>query len=144
MEARLATEPGPVVVVLDADNTVVRQGASPQEFTEIVNGVIDRLESISSVERVIVLSNGARRGVDRIISGGNKPWTSRRRLGITRRSPAEVWVVGDQVLTDGVLAWRLGGVFFHCAIDPNDAYPRQAAMRRLGRIVAPLIFRGSS
>lgn len=139
----LAVESGPIVVVLDADNTLVRQGASHREFAEIVNRVIDRLENITSVERVIVISNGPHRGVERAISGGGKPWTSRRRLGIRGGSAATIWIVGDQVVTDGLLAWRLGGQFLHCVIDPDDAYPRQATMRRLGRLIAPLIFRRS-
>ena len=142
MATRLAAQPGPLVVIFDADNTVVPQGASPDEFAHRVNEVIDRFESLASVVRVIVLSNGPQRGVDRMISRGNKPWTSRRRLGINRGSPTATWVIGDQVLIDGVLAWRLKAVFFHCAIDLTDEHPRQAAMRRLGRLVAPLIFHG--
>jgi len=139
--ARLATQPGPLVLILDADNTLVPQGAAPRQFAQRVNEVIDRFEELVAVERVIVLSNGPQRGVDRMIGRGNKPWTSRRRLGLTRRSAATTWVVGDQVLTDGILAWRLRAEFFLHAIDPTDDFPSQARLRWLGRYVAPLIFR---
>ncbi len=138
---RLAAQPRPLVVVFDADNTLVRQGASPDDFARHINEVINRFESLESVERVVVISNGPQRGADRMIGRGNKPWTSRRRLGITRRSATPIWVVGDQVLTDGVLAWRLGAEFYHLIIDPNDQFPHQATMRRLGKYFAPLIFR---
>jgi predicted HAD superfamily phosphohydrolase YqeG len=139
--ARIAAHPGPLTLIFDADNTLVPQGASSAEFEHRVNAVIDRFESMASVERVIILSNGPQRGADRVIGRGNKPWTNGRRLGLARRSATPIWVIGDQVITDGVLAWRLGAEFFLLAIDPADDYPGQARMRRLGRYVAPLIFR---
>jgi predicted HAD superfamily phosphohydrolase YqeG len=138
---RLAAQPGPLIVIFDADNTLVPQGASPTEFAGTVNEVIDRFELLESVARVIVISNGPERGADRMISRVNKPWTSRKRLGINRGSKTPVWVVGDQVVSDGLLAWRLGATFVHCAIDPDDDFPGQAGQRRLGRLIAPLIFR---
>jgi len=140
ISVRLSTQDYPLVLIFDADNTLVRQGASPTEFARRVNEVIDLFGEMEMVERVIVLTNGPPRGVDRIIGRGNKPWTSRRRLGISRQS-GRVWVIGDQVVTDGVLAWRLRGEFFHLVIDPDDDYPHQARMRRLGQHVAPLIFK---
>lgn len=140
--ARLAEHPGPLTLIFDADNTLVPQGASSAEFEHRVNAVIDRFENMASVERVIVLSNGPQRGADRVIGRGNKPWTNGRRLGLARRSATPIWVIGDQVITDGLLAWRLGAEFFFLlAIDPADDYPGQARMRRWGKYVAPLIFR---
>jgi len=139
--ALVAAEQGPLVLIFDADNTLVPQGVALHEFSTRINEVIDRFAALASVERCVVISNGPRRGVDRMISRGNKPWTSRRRLGLARRSPTPIWVIGDQVLTDGVLAWRLGATFLHCTIDPTDDFPGQARLRRLGRYAAPLIFR---
>jgi predicted HAD superfamily phosphohydrolase YqeG len=139
--ARAAVEPGPLIVIFDADNTLVRQGASPEVFARRVDDVIDRFERLESVTRVIVISNGPQRGADRMISRVNTPWTSRGRLGIRRRSKTPIWVVGDQGVSDGLLAWRLGAVFLHCAIDPDDDFPGQSKQRRLGRFLAPLIFR---
>ena len=129
-----------LVLILDADNTVVRQGAPPVEFAEKVNRTIDWFEAVPGVERVIVLSNGPPRGVDRMINRGNKPWTTRRRLGLMN-SDSKVWVVGDQVLTDGILAWRLGADFFHQAIARTGEQPRQAFMRAFGRTVGRLFLR---
>jgi predicted HAD superfamily phosphohydrolase YqeG len=139
--ARVASDPGPLIVVFDADNTLVRQGAPPAEFAPRIDEVIDRFESLASIERVIVISNGPPRGAERMISRVNKPWTTRKRLGIRRSSKTPVWVVGDQILSDGLLAWRLGATFLQCAIDPADDYPGQSRQRRLGKYVAPLIFR---
>lgn len=128
-----------LILIFDADNTLVPQGIPPSEFRDRVNEAINRFEQISTVEKAIVLTNGPRRGVDRMISRGNKPWTSRRRLGLVD-GDAEVWVVGDQVLTDGLLAWRLGALYVHRAITESGEQPFQAAMRALGRIVSHLIF----
>ena len=53
---------GPLVLIFDADNTVVRQGAPLTEFAEQVNRTIDRFEALPAVDQVIVLSNGPPRG----------------------------------------------------------------------------------
>jgi predicted HAD superfamily phosphohydrolase YqeG len=75
-----------------------------------------------------------------MINRGNKPWTTRRRLGLLN-SASNVWVVGDQILTDGILAWRLGADFFHQAIAQTGEHPRQAIMRALGRTVSRLFLK---
>lgn len=140
---RVAAAPAPVIMIFDADNTVVRWGAPTEEFAKQVNRTIDRFTAVPTVERVIVVTNGRRRGVDRMISRGNKPWTSRRRLGL--RSPeSEVWVVGDQVLTDGILAWRLGGRFVQLAIAETGGPGGGAVLRALGRAVSRLMLRESA
>ena len=129
---------GPVVLVFDVDNTLVRQGAPPGEFIVVVNAAIDRFEAHPSVGRVIALTNGAQRGVPRLVSRGNKPWTTRRRLGLT----GDVVVVGDQILTDGVLAWRLGATFVHLVIDDSAEPPDQSRLRSRGKWFALLLFKG--
>ncbi|MCZ6740139.1 MAG: hypothetical protein O7C01_10295 [Actinobacteria bacterium] len=139
VEAWAQTAEGPLVLIVDADNTVVRQGAPPAEFAEQVTRTIDRFEATPAVERVICLSNGPPRGVEGMINRGNKPWTTSRRLGLVD-SDSVVWVVGDQILTDGLLAWRLGADFFHHAIAQTGEHPRQAFMRVLGRTVGRLFF----
>mgnify|MGYP001826590708 CR=1 FL=1 len=139
VEQLLGKITAPITLVFDVDNTLVRQGAPPDEFIELVNTVIDRFEGHPSVGRVIALTNGAQRGVPRLISRGNKPWTSRRRLALD--GPGEVVVVGDQVLTDGVLAWRLGATFAHLVIDDSSEPPDQSRMRRRGKWFEPLLFK---
>jgi predicted HAD superfamily phosphohydrolase YqeG len=140
VRARADTTQGPLVMIFDADNTVVPQGAPPAEFVGRVNRTIDQFEALPAVERVIVISNGPPRGVERMINRGNKPWTTRRRLGLLN-SASNVWVVGDQILTDGILAWRLGADFFHQAIAQTGEHPRQAIMRALGRTVSRLFLK---
>lgn len=131
---------GQKVIVFDVDNTLAPQDVPLEEFGRLVNSAIDRVEANPSIARVIALTNGPQREVPRMISRGNKPWTTRRRLGL-RGSSAPLVVVGDQVLTDGLLAWRLGATFLHLVIDDESEDRRQAVMRRIGSIVVVGLFR---
>ena len=131
---------GQMVIIFDVDNTLVPQGVPPAEFGRLVNSAIDRVEANPGIARVIALTNGPQRQVARMVSRGNKPWTTRRRLGL-RGSGAPLVVVGDQVLTDGLLAWRLGATFLHLVIDDETEERRQAVMRRIGSIFVVMLFR---
>lgn len=132
--------PGPNIVVFDADNTLVPQGAALDVFRAGVTAAMKRFESLPSVDRVIVLTNGPERGVPGMIHRGNKPWTTRRRLGLDEAA-ATIWVVGDQILTDGVLAWRFGATYVQLVVDADAEDTRQAVMRFTGRFVAGMLFR---
>ena len=131
------------VIIFDVDNTVAAQGTPVEEFGLLVNAAIDRFEASSNVARVIALTNGSQRQVARLVSSGNKPFTTRRRLGL-RGTRAPIVVVGDQVLTDGLLAWRLGATFLHLVIDDETEERDQAIMRRLGNIVGGMFLRRQS
>jgi hypothetical protein len=52
-------------------------------------------------------------------------------------------VIGDQVLTDGLLGYRLGFTFLHW--DPRLAGvpPGPRLMHLFGRLARPLVFRGN-
>lgn len=139
VERLVAEAPTPVVMIFDADNTLVRQGATLAEFKETVSAAANRFEQHPSVARVMILTNGPDRGVPHMVHHGNKPWTTQHRLGLESVG-RDIWVVGDQVLTDGVLAWRLAATFVLLAIDEETEARRQAFMRRIGRRLAPLLF----
>jgi predicted HAD superfamily phosphohydrolase YqeG len=127
------------VIIFDVDNTLAPQGTPIPEFAVLVNAAIDRVEASASISRAIALTNGPQREVDRMISRGNKPWTTRGRLGL-RGSRAPLVVVGDQVLTDGLLAWRLRATFLYLVIDDDAEDQRQATMRRIGRVLVGMLF----
>ena len=131
---------GQKVIIFDVDNTLAPQGVGLAEFAQLVDSAIDRVEANPSIARVIALSNGAQRGVARMVGRGNKPWTTRRRLGLGKGS-APLVVVGDQVLTDGLLAWRLRATFLHLVIDDEAEDRRQAIMRWIGSIVLMMLSR---
>lgn len=138
VERLLGTARRRVVLIFDADNTLVPRSAPRRAFRRDVLAAVDRFEARDQVRRVLVLTNGPDRGVPDVVHHGNKPWTTRRRLGLDARD--EVWIVGDQVLTDGLLAWRLGGLFVHLALDVEHERARQALMRRLGSVLQGFLF----
>ncbi len=137
--ALVESSDGEKVIIFDVDNTLAPQGCGLGDFAVAVNTAIDRCEACTGIGRVIALTNGPQRDVDRMVSRGNKPWTTRRRLGLRRGDP--VVVVGDQVLTDGLLAWRLRASFLHLVIDDEEEDSRQARMRRIGKMVTAALFR---
>lgn len=137
--AFIESSDGEKVIIFDVDNTLAPQGVSLEEFGVLVNAAIDRFEENAHVARVIALTNGPQRGVQRMECRGNKPWTSRRRLGL-RKNGTPLVVIGDQVLTDGVLAWRLRATFLHLVIDDKNEDRRQARMRRIGSVVMRMLF----
>jgi predicted HAD superfamily phosphohydrolase YqeG len=139
LERLVSAASEPIVLVFDADNTLVPQGIPVDAFQRGVTAAIERFESQPTVSRVIVLTNGPERGVPGMIHRGNKPWTTRKRLGLESKRET-VWVVGDQILTDGVLAWRIGATYVLLTIDDEREAPRQKTMRRIGRAMAPLLF----
>lgn len=138
--AVVASHDRKTIVIFDVDNTLARQGAPFDEVAAVVDGTIGSFEAIPSVSRVIVLTNGPQRGVPQMVSRGNKPWTTRHRLGLHRAGDTIV-VVGDQVLTDGLLAWRLNATFLHLVIDETNEDRSQARMRSIGRVAQGLFFR---
>lgn len=131
---------GANVIIFDVDNTLAPQGVQLTEFGRLVNSALDWFEASPRVAQVIALTNGPQRQVPRMISRGNKPWTTRRRLGLSG-STAPLVVVGDQVLTDGLLAWRLRATFLHLVLDDEFEERRQSVMRRIGSIVVVMLFR---
>lgn len=70
------------------------------------------------------------------LSRARKPFLDLRRLNL---SPDPIVVLGDQVLTDGLTAWRLGATFLQVPLgDGASAGARAQAL--LGRLVGWLFF----
>lgn len=94
----------------------------------------------NSVRRPSSLPSGPDRpGVEvRYLASAGKPLRTAPYRGLPRPGA----VVGDQVATDGLLAWRLGFTFLHYqpALAGIPLGPR--LMHSLGRLAVPLIFGG--
>ena len=87
-----------------------------------------------------MVTNGSQRSAPHVIERIGKPWVGRARLGASRGTP--LWVVGDQVLSDGLWAWRLGADrFVHLAISVDREPEDQARMRRRGARIGWLFLR---
>ena len=129
-----------LTLVVDADNTLVPQGVGAAEFQSTLSSAVTHLSSLPEIARVVVASNGPNRGLPSVvIHRANKPWTTRARLGLKGREE-DVWVVGDQVLTDGILAWRLRATFVHLVLDAITEDRRQSILRRLGGFLTSALF----
>jgi predicted HAD superfamily phosphohydrolase YqeG len=63
------------------------------------------------------------------------------RLAPYRGFPRPGMLVGDQLLTDGLLARRLGYLFVHVTPRSEHVPPRPWLLSRLGLLVRPLLFR---
>lgn len=72
------------------------------------------------------------------IYGARKPWVVRD----LRKLPAPQAVVGDQILTDGLLAWRLQSPFIEWELDHVPGTPRWPIIqKRMGRLLQHVIFK---
>lgn len=78
-------------------------------------------------------------GEHRLVGRARKPFTRRSRLEAAAAGTLQC-VVGDQILTDGLLAWKLGLPFVHIVrAAPNEpAWPR--LMRAVGDPIAKAVF----
>ena len=69
------------------------------------------------------------------VSSAGKPW----RIGYLTESPRPITVIGDQVATDGLLAFRLGGAFVHWRSHDNmPLWPRVQTI--VGRLIMNAFF----
>lgn len=134
------------VILVDLENTAFAYHARPEER---IRAVSELMTATSHRCRVLLVSNSRgwaelRRSQvatdSAIVLRAHKPFTRRSKLGLLRHE-VPLAVVGDQVTTDGLLAWRLGCTFHQVRLDPSrePIWPR--ALRLLGLLFLPL-FRG--
>jgi predicted HAD superfamily phosphohydrolase YqeG len=127
----------PLVAIWDTDETSLVQG---------VTTILGRIAAETTGVQVVVFATNSRRqppvvpecpGVRVLYLAAaakplrTKPYRSLPRPGV---------VVGDQVATDGVLAWRLGYSFLHLRPDPAIVPLSPRIMNHLGRPLRPLLF----
>jgi predicted HAD superfamily phosphohydrolase YqeG len=133
----------PATLVVDVEPLVVPWDSAQMLFAKAADDFAQTVRtSVPSVTSMVYSSNSRRpRAADgksriRIVTAARKPW----RMRYLRDEPRPVAVAGDQVLTDGLLAWRLGASFLHWQFaGPMPRWPR--LQRWLGRIVAPFLFK---
>jgi hypothetical protein len=94
--------------------------------------------------RVVLCTNSKRFSIDtlgvELVSHAQKPWTRRSRLGALGMSPV---VVGDCLLLDGLLAFRLRADFIWLPWqDSAPLWPR--AIHLLDALMAPFLLRSAS
>lgn len=123
----------PLVAVWDTDDAALRVG---------VEDAVALLAGVPGVEIVGFATNSLRRLTGVVPGGGLFVRAARKPLPTRpyRDLPRPAVLVGDQLLTDGLLAWRLGFAFAHVH---SSALPRPwgpAALWLLGRPLRHLLF----
>ena len=133
----------PATWIVDVEPLVVPWDSAPTLFANAANNFAHTARAgVPSVISVIYSSNSrcpraaSRKSCIRIATAARKPWQT----SYLRDEPRPVAVAGDQVLTDGLLAWRLGASFLHWQVArPMPRWPR--LQRWLARIAAPFLFK---
>lgn len=128
-------------VVLDVEPMIVRWRGTEREFRSGAGQFLDAIAVGAPSVHAVVISSNARaprppvryRGAITLRSRAGKPW----RVGYLRDMPRPLVVVGDQIVTDGVLAWRMRGTFLHWHHElATPWWPRLQAAA--GRVLGPL------
>lgn len=143
--ARVA-ELTPRTVVVDVEPMVASWETGTTELELGVALILGELIAVASVEQIVFATNSSRRlavtaPTPRVsvayLAGAFKPL----RIRAYRDLPLPGVVVGDQVATDGLLAWRLGYTFvrYRPAVARAPWGPR--LMRYLGIPLTPILFR---
>lgn len=137
-------------LVFDIEPLVSPWNGGQQGLDRGVAEVLDQAGAVPSVRAVVFSTNSARRpsvfppappappGLQvEYLASAAKPL----RIGPYRDFPRPGAVIGDQIPTDGILAYRLGYLFLHFD-PPYDEVPLgPRLMHRWGQVVRPVLFR---
>jgi hypothetical protein len=132
-------------VVFDVEPLVALWGSGQTALDEGLALVATRTAMVPTLQVVCFSTNSARRPPElphsdkaRLVylASAGKPM----RITPYRGFPRPGVVVGDQVATDGILAWRLGYAFVQYHQRPGVVPAGPRLMGGLGRLVRPLVF----
>lgn len=146
--------PSATHLIVDVDGTLL-----PFDGVRAPDEAVERLNDLVAARRphaVCVTTNAAgalhldadHAGVPvSYVRRARKPWTRRAALGSrcdTPEAECRRAVIGDQVLTDGLLALRLKAVFVHVTSAGAHEPPGSRFMRLVGRLLTPVLFRNEA
>lgn len=135
----------PATLILDVEPLVAPWDSDISTFVQKASGLCRVIAAQVPSMNVLVFATNSRRprpgppadGTLRtlLVTGAAKPW----RTSYLRDLPRPIVVAGDQVLTDGLLAWRLDATFLHYAAgQPVPWWPRIQGMA--GRLAVSAFF----
>ena len=140
--AELAVE----TIIFDVEPLVAPWNSGPEALDRGMARILSQARMIPSVRAVVFATNSARRpsavppgdGIQvRYLASARKPL----RLAPYRDLPRPGAVVGDQLPTDGVLAYRLGYTFLHYLPHPISVPAGPRLMHHWGQLLRPVLFR---
>lgn len=137
----------PKTIIIDIEPLVAYWDGSQQALDRGIAVILDRVQTIPGVMVVCFSTNSARRPSEapnstrvRVVylASADKP----ARIAPYQHFPLPGVVVGDQVLTDGILARRLNYTFLHYRPELAGRAPLgPALLSGSGRLIRPLLFR---
>ena len=143
---RVARERSAKTLLFDVEPLVAYWDSGQQALDEGLTRVLGEASAVPGVLVVCFSTNSLRRPSVSLVRPGvrvvylaaaRKPF----RLAPYQDFPAPGALIGDQVLTDGVLARRLGYDFVHCEPDLGRLPPGPRLMNQLGRLALPILAR---
>lgn len=147
--ARIIRDLAARTVILDVEPLIAFWDTDQQDLGDGVTTILDRLGADpGELRHVVFATNSARRprtlpDIDglqvRYLALARKPLRTRP----YRDLPTPGIVIGDQIATDGVLAWRLGYTFLRYMPDTYTIPLGPRVMGGLGRPLLKLLFRDS-
>jgi len=135
----------PKTVIFDIEPVVAIWNTGTSELSVGVEHFAKKLSEIPGIEFVGFVTNSRRHvpvtspaGGPTIfyVSSAHKPLFIERYRGLPRPGV----VAGDQLTTDGILAWRLGFDFIHYNPAARDSPPGVRVMNLTGNLLRPLFF----
>ena len=135
-------------MIFDVEPLVAPWNSSQESLDRGIARILGDVTAVPSVRVVVFATNSARRpsivptcdGVEvRYLASAGKPLRTAAYRGLPRPGA----VAGDQVPTDGLLAYRLRFTFLYYTPGLADVPAGPALMHRWGELVRPLVFRRS-
>jgi predicted HAD superfamily phosphohydrolase YqeG len=132
-------------VIFDIEPLVAYWNSAQDELDQGVRHIIREFAVIPGLRVVCFATNSARQvsaipqlpGLQvKYLASAGKPFRTAAYLGF----PQPGAVVGDQILTDGMLARRLGFTFLHCTPSLRGAPLGPQLLNRFGNLLRPLLF----
>jgi predicted HAD superfamily phosphohydrolase YqeG len=136
-------------MILDVEPLVTPWRGSQQSLDQGIARILGDIRTVPSVLVVVFTTNSARRpsavpsgdGIQvRYLASAKKPLLTAPYDGLPRPGA----VAGDQLPTDGILAYRLRFTFLHYTPRLTGVPPGPELMHRWGKLVRPLLFRRSA
>jgi predicted HAD superfamily phosphohydrolase YqeG len=133
-------------MIFDVEPLVAPWQGSQESLDQGIARILGDIRTVPSVRAVVFATNSARRpsavpacdGLQvRYLASAEKPL----RTAPYRDLPRPGAVAGDQLPTDGILAYRLGFTFLHYMPELAGVPLGPAFMHRWGKLVRPVLFR---
>jgi predicted HAD superfamily phosphohydrolase YqeG len=142
-------ELSPKTVILDVEPLVALWNTGTPELSGGVERLANKLSAIGGIKFLGFVTNSRRRTAVTSQAGGpsvfyvssaHKPLLIQRYRDLPRPGA----VIGDQLATDGIFAWRLGFDFLHYNPGSGESPTGVRIMNLTGNLLRPLFFNATA